>query len=190
MSRLIQPRGLKSIPDGINEGLQKSRLIQPRGLKCDIHDSSYEKETSRLIQPRGLKFLLFNLNLFLLWSRLIQPRGLKCVMDYRGIIMNRRGLYSLVDWNTKNRLLRMFIRSRGLYSLVDWNYFIRRTTSAPFMSRLIQPRGLKCDYKRESIVDSCRGLYSLVDWNTPIARSNRCATVEAYTASWIEIHIT
>ena len=75
MSRLIQPRGLKSIPDGINEGLQKSRLIQ----------------------PRGLKFLLFNLNLFLLWSRLIQPRGLKCVMDYRGIIMNRRGLYSLVD---------------------------------------------------------------------------------------------
>ena len=55
LSRLIQPRGLKSLTMvGIAYG-KKSRLIQPRGLKFEFCRQYREKLMSRLIQPRGLK---------------------------------------------------------------------------------------------------------------------------------------
>ena len=60
----------------------------------------------------------------------------------------------------------MHVPRRGLYSLVDWNHY-----------RMGNYQG-----------KPCRGLYSLVDWNTTIlAYIMFCITVEAYTASWIEI---
>ena len=101
--------------------------------------------------------------------------------------MPRRGLYSLVYWNTitwsvRGRIfveaytasciemalfhdLQDMILCRGLYSLVYWN---------------------DIDYVGYARVGS-RGLYSLVYWNISHVNHITRPQVEAYTASWIEI---
>ena len=106
-----------------------------------------------------------------------------CIRD-----RSSRGLYSLVDWNSDEellnpavaveaytaswiemialiRLLFMTFR-RGLYSLVDWNRVYDSMEEGVKGSRLIQPRGLK---SQSAFLNTLN------------------PTVEAYTASWIEM---
>ena len=76
-----------------------------------------------------------------------------------------RGLYSLVDWNIDFERDIPGNAGRGLYSLVDWNFL----------------SDVDCQ------VSARRGLYSLVDWNIVGAGLFPVISVEAYTASWIEM---
>ena len=143
MSRLIQPRGLKSFAESIRSGTAGSRLIQPRGLK------SYAPCVTAFLLP----------------SRLIQPRGLKWKNVKKVDALASRGLYSLVDWNIYVLPICVLRLRRGLYSLVDWNVsgngvrygddIVEAYTASWIeiihefnncdiaVSRLIQPRGLK-----------------------------------------------
>ena len=98
-------------------------------------------------------------------SRLIQPRGLKCLTYLFQRRHISRGLYSLVDWNIDFERDIPGNAGRGLYSLVDWNFL----------------SDVDCQ------VSARRGLYSLVDWNIVGAGLFPVISVEAYTASWIEI---
>ena len=99
-------------------------------------------------------------------SRLIQPRGLKCIVgSLKDVRISRRGLYSLVDWNTHWRTVCSALPCRGLYSLVDWNL------SSHFPQQLFWRRGLYSlvdwNIGNEEVYTKMkgRGLYSLVDWN-------------------------
>ena len=100
-------------------------------------------------------------------SRLIQPRGLKYVIYLAWLLVLRRGLYSLVDWNliwktiSVSYCVSRLIQPRGLkYHMhllflmgdcveaytASWIEIYRREWKRWFQwSRLIQPRGLKCD---------------------------------------------
>ena len=210
LSRLIQPRGLKSSDfvintDASSRGLyslvdwndkfptmrtrdKMSRLIQPRGLKSCSADGFRFGGRSRLIQPRGLKF---NWK----WAEYrFKCRGLYSLVDWNmqlcvwmlpttveaytaswieiwcaatvSAAAIGRGLYSLVDCNSGGKDSLCMAQSRGLYSLVDWNVVAICTMENLRMSRLIQPRGLKCTYKRShKHTGYSRGLYSLVGWN-------------------------
>ena len=121
---------------------------------------------SRLIQPRGLKWFNYSLRNKKSASRLIQPRGLKYhasvtfYPDNTSRLIQPRGLKSVLVQVQAIEL------RRGLYSLVDWNPWC--WWFYPLCSRR-------------------RGLYSLVDWNTRIGVKMKDGSVEAYTASWIEI---
>ena len=142
-------------------------------------------------------------------------RGLYSLVDWNLLesisdgMASSRGLYSLVDWNmpAPGRALTFDVeaytaswieislalkalkvrQSRGLYSLVDWNKITGIPHPLHFMSRLIQPRGLKFLIQYPLPVSSRRGLYSLVDWNLRCFNHSLGYNVEAYTASWIEI---
>ena len=98
-----------------------------------------------------------------------------------------RGLYSLVDWNGAVAMYHGTRPGRGLYSLVDWNIDFERDIPGN------AGRGLYSlvDWNFLSDVDcqvsARRGLYSLVDWNIVGAGLFPVISVEAYTASWIEI---
>ena len=165
LSRLIQPRGLKSPTNDANcwpvfveaytaswieipiwrkgSHCGKSRLIQPRGLKCPLAYSKFFWPWSRLIQPRGLKYFVSLYSKKRKESRLIQPRGLK---------------YS-------KHIEEQAVKGRGLYSLVDWNCFQPGTEL------------LQCvEAYTASWIEITRFLFH---WSNNI--------VEAYTASWIEI---
>ena len=143
-------------------------------------------------------------------SRLIQPRGLKCEEKVIVYFHNRRGLYSLVDWNIYDteKLIPKIVEA---YT-ASWIEILRRHEHTNrSRSRLIQPRGLKYRSREQIHGRIRRGLYSLVDWNTcrvilfSIFKLSRliqprglkythllcilkAETVEAYTASWIEIY--
>ena len=130
-----------------------------------VNDSPDFLPMSRLIQPRGLKYNI------MYYHRHLYRRGLYSLVDWnitecvsrQSIVC--RGLYSLVDWNYKTVSRHIGVSGRGLYSLVDWNMIFEWCLVA-FMSRLIQPRGLKYhNLKNFTTIISRRGLYSLVDWN-------------------------
>ena len=147
------------------EQKELSRLMQPRGLKSTVQSPGIPFGLSRLMQPRGLKFSFYlHLSYYIpveayaaSWieipwicrvhqicgSRLMQPRGLKFWLWIWRISIFSRGLCSLVDWNRwefcrepvrdveayaaswieiKLSLLPLKNRMRrGLCSLVDWN---------------------------------------------------------------------
>ena len=98
-------------------------------------------------------------------SRLIQPRGLKwykscsIVLLKLSRLIQPRGLKSWLIAAAGSG------SGRGLYSLVDWNC----------VDRAVNHQGTR------------RGLYSLVDWNPHSFLYCHWHSVEAYTASWIEI---
>ena len=76
-----------------------SRLIQPRGLKSVSLCTWRRRWRSRLIQPRGLKYHLTN------GGYLCNCRGLYSLVDWNNVLCypydgdSGRGLYSLMDWN-------------------------------------------------------------------------------------------
>ena len=120
-----------------------SRLIQPRGLKSICIRWCWETCS------RGL-YSLVDWN-FQSWQceKRIPRRGLYSLVDWNDgsvwLIASAicRGLYSLVDWNITCCPPPLRFSCRGLYSLVDWNPCVSINTVNPCSSRLIQPRGLK-----------------------------------------------
>ena len=74
-----------------------SRLIQPRGLKSLLPDDIQVFDTVEAYTASWIEILLSDCNIFMASSRLIQPRGLKSLYPYTLIIDTSRGLYSLVD---------------------------------------------------------------------------------------------
>ena len=121
-------------------------------------------------------------------SRLMWPRGLKCydvLCCFRDL---SRGLCGLVDWNTtwivnlvRNRTSRL-MWPRGL------KYVFCQGSRRIGGSRLMWPRGLKFFIHQIKTDEQRRGLCGLVDWNEIITFNDSIINVEAYTASWIEIH--
>ena len=120
-------------------------------------------------------------------SRLIQPRGLKSLRPPVPIPFPCRGLYSLVDWNLIDCTTLTMDKSRGLYSLVDWNIL------QGIWKIVVWSRGLYSlvdwNFLQYNSNNICwrRGLYSLVDWNAITRYELPLSSVEAYTASWIEM---
>ena len=170
----------------IVEGLQ-SRLIQPRGLKCGRLYRTSVWYSVEAYTASWIEICLLPLAIMLCKVEAYTASWIEIKISHAASTGRSRGLYSLVDWNLhcikqrriahQSRLiqprgLKFFYgwvfpihHGRGLYSLVDWN----------------------TKYMRETNRTDSRGLYSLVDWNIKLASYLKKATVEAYTASWIEI---
>ena len=166
LSRLIQPRGLKSSDFVINTDASS------RGLYSLVDWNIIEKQKGKRNKRRGL-YSLVDWNhhypsscvwpswveaYTASWIEIAKPIIVMkefCVEAYTaswieiaiGVLKysksHRRGLYSLVDWNNllfapfRNRRSSRLIQPRGL------KYCIISRCIWMLMSRLIQPRGLK-----------------------------------------------
>ena len=99
-----------------------SRLIQPRGLKSPTNDANCWPVFVEAYTASWIEIPIWRKGSHCGKSRLIQPRGLKSASANPDADADSRGLYSLVDWNKYMFLITKSLCSRGLYSLVDWNH--------------------------------------------------------------------
>ena len=169
LSRLIQPRGLKSSDFVINTDASSRGLYSLVDWNDKFPTMRTRDKMSRLIQPRGLKSCSADGFRFGGRSRLIQPRGLKFNWKWAEYRFKCRGLYSLVDWNIIEKQKGKRNKRRGLYSLVDWNHH--------YPSSCVWPSWVEA--YTASWIEIAKPIIVMKEF-----------CVEAYTASWIEIMIS
>ena len=118
-------RGLYSLVDWNNYVVKFFLRVFRRGLYSLVDWNKYDFVSYLAIKVEAytalwieIKKLLKRLG-WMLRSRLIQPCGLKYEAFRMIGGLNRRGLYSLVDWNNYDAGILHPVNHRGLYSLMD-----------------------------------------------------------------------
>ena len=97
-------------------------------------------------------------------SRLIQPRGLKYYYQLSLILNIRRGLYSLVDWNTCRRRLTTAVYVEAYTA--SWIEILFVGLYLPYLQvEAYTASWIEISLALKALKVRRRGLYSLVDWN-------------------------
>ena len=207
-SHLLQMRGLKPVRNPGNRCYVGSHLLQMRGLKPNSYRPKNKKQRRIFYRCVDWNFEVYN-NLKQRFvasftDAWIETRPTRCCRKRNGC----RIFYRCVDWNkTKAESASALQVASFTDAWIETNRFFV-SLSNPFMSHLLQMRGLKpgVTYLLITCIGShllqmrglkhrrtvgrlqslCRIFYRCVDWNNCLFPVNNTVFVASFTDAWIE----